>query len=197
MQGGPALCTDIGGGRTPLRRSTQFGRRRSEFTGVYRLWTALRLARAALLTALGTLALLTVAPVALGWQPSVVTSGSMAPAIRTGDVVLTSPVGARDAATLPAGSVVLVRDPSRPGGYLLHRLVARNPDGTLKTKGDANLSADRAPVSADHLRGVGRLRIPYIGVPVLRARQGDLLPAAALVVITVALSAARLRPRAG
>jgi signal peptidase I len=157
--------------------------------------TALRVGRAILLSVLGGMAFFTLAPVALGWHPTVVISGSMEPAIHVGDVVVTSPLHASDAATLPMGSIVMAADPTRPGGSLMHRVIARNDDGSLKTKGDANLLADSTPMPAANLRGVARYRIPAIGVPILRLHNGDPLPAIALVVMTVTLVAAVPRRR--
>jgi signal peptidase len=85
--------------------------------------------------------------------------------------------------------VILAADPVRPGGLLLHRRVGRRPDGSLITKGDANALPDSTPVPAANLPGLARLRVPAVGVPVLRARTGDPLPAGALVVMTAILVA--------
>src|SRR5690348_7061448 len=101
---------------------------------------------------------------AVGWSADVVMSGSMAPGILPGDVVLTQPATATQ---LRPGQVVLVRDPAHPGRLLMHRLVERRPDGSLVTKGDANADADSTPVPADWVRGLPRLRLPFIGLPEL------------------------------
>ena len=150
----------------------------------------LRIGRATLLSAMAGLAVCTVAPVAFGWHPTMVVSGSMMPAVHVGDVVVTSPLHAEDAATVPIGSVLLAADPTRPGGTLLHRLVRRTPDGKLITKGDANPFEDSTPMPAENLRGLARVRVPAIGVPMLRFRDGDPLPAIGLVVMVVTLVAA-------
>jgi signal peptidase I len=154
-----------------------------------------RVGRAAILAALAGLAAGTLAPAAFGWHPTIVVSDSMVPAVHAGDVVVTAPLSAADAARLPLGSVVLAADPARPGGLLLHRVVGRRPDGTLVTKGDANALPDSTPLPPGNLRGMARLRIPAVGVPVLRARTGDPVPAGALVVLTVVLVAAPVRRR--
>lgn len=160
-----------------------------------RIFRGIGLVRAAVLAALGTLALLALVPVLVGWRPTLVQSGSMEPAVRTGDVVVTAPLAPAARQRVRAGAVVLFRDPARPNRYLLHRIAGRNPDGTFRTKGDANLTADSTPVPADALIAVGRIRIPLIGVPVLRARQGDALPLAAFCVLTLAAAAAPPRRR--
>ncbi|GAA2865146.1 hypothetical protein Acy02nite_13690 [Actinoplanes cyaneus] len=94
-----------------------------------------------------------------GWSAVVVASGSMRPAIRPGDVVLTAP-----AHRLRVGSVVTYRKPGRP---MLHRVVGVDAHGRLITRGDANAVADAAPVPREAVTGVARWRVPYAGLPVL------------------------------
>jgi hypothetical protein len=93
----------------------------------------------------------------LGWTPVAITSGSMAPLIRPGDVVVLDP----DAEIAP-GSVVTV---DRGPGRVTHRVVSQRADGTWLTRGDANASADREPVHPEDVVGVGRLVVPVIGYP--------------------------------
>lgn len=100
-----------------------------------------------------------VAPIVLGWQPSLVVSGSMAPRVRPGDVVLLAPLTARP----HVGQVVLVRDPQAPTGRVLHRVVRITADGVLTTKGDANPTEDPTAHSTDDVLGVGRLVVPAAG----------------------------------
>ncbi|HYS94869.1 MAG TPA: signal peptidase I [Candidatus Nitrosopolaris sp.] len=150
--------------------------------------------RTVLLAALVALGLFALAPAAFGWIPTVVTTGSMTPVIRPGDVVVAAPLRASGAVTVRPGSVVLAEDPAKPGTLLLHRVVRRNPDGALVTKGDANPVEDSTPMPPGNLRGVARFTVPMVGVPLLRARAGDPVPAGALVVIVVTLAAVR-RPR--
>jgi signal peptidase len=156
---------------------------------------ALRCTRAVLLGGLATLGLFSVAPAVVGWAPTLVTTGSMAPAVRPGDVVVTAPLHAADASTVPVGSIVLAEDPARPGTLLLHRVVGRNRDGTLVTKGDANGAPDGTPMPPGNLRGLARFTVPAVGVPLLKARAGDPVPAGAVVALTVALVAAGPRRR--
>jgi signal peptidase I len=100
-------------------------------------------------------------PAAAGWHASVVLSGSMQPRIAPGDVVLAS-----HSRTPPrVGQVIVFADPAHRGRTLVHRVVERRPDGTLTTRGDANRSADSTPVPPANVRGVARLRIPFVGLP--------------------------------
>ncbi|WP_433794387.1 signal peptidase I [Actinoplanes sp. CA-252034] len=103
-------------------------------------------------------------PARFGWSTSVVISGSMSPAVEAGDVVVTSPAAP---ARLRPGRVIRFHDPHRPGRYVLHRIVRVGGDGRLVTKGDANRVADVTPVPTGTVTGVWRLRVPYLGLPVL------------------------------
>ena|SRR5256885_11443179 len=147
-------------------------------------WPLLR--RALLGVVLGLL-LCSLLPVLFGWTTTVVLTGSMAPKLRPGDVVIAAPVpGARVGALAP-GAVVLVADPGHPGALLLHRLVGFNADGTLITKGDANAVRDSLPVPRSSVRGVARFRIAWLGTPKLWARDHKVLPLVALGFLLVAL----------
>lgn len=120
------------------------------------------------------------APAVVGWQPTSVMTASMSPAIEVGDVVVARPVAADQ--VLP-GRVLLADDPDRPGRLRLHRLQEVASDGTLRTKGDANPSPDSSPLHPDAVRGIGVLRVPWIGLPVVWARTGELAPLALTVLI--------------
>lgn len=108
------------------------------------------------------LALWSVLPTFMGWQVTTVVSGSMAPAIRTGDVVAAMPTGP-DAVT--PGRVLLVEDPDHDDRLRLHRLQRVEQDGSLRLRGDANPSADRTTVAPDAVLGIGILRFPGVGLP--------------------------------
>ncbi|MEO6470748.1 MAG: signal peptidase I [Aeromicrobium sp.] len=105
---------------------------------------ALRTAREVLLTTgaiLGVLCIVvTFAGAAFGVKPLMFRSGSMSPAIQTGDLAFSRTV---DAARLHKGDIVSVIDSG--GNRVTHRLVsaARQGDARqLKLKGDANRTAD-------------------------------------------------------
>jgi signal peptidase len=157
----------------------------------------LGLATARGVLALGAMLLVwSAAPMALGWRGSVVMSGSMEPRIHPGDVVLSQPVAA--AAVVP-GQVVLVANPAKPGTLLMHRFVRRNPGGDLITRGDANAVDDSTPVPPSLVRGLPRLRVPYVGLPVLWLHEGaygrvGLLGSAVLGILVLAGAAGGRRP---
>jgi len=146
-------------------------------------------------TVLGALVLLVgvcVVPGVAGWQATVVTSGSMAPGVQPGDVTLVRPV---EAAGLQPGQVLLVDDPDSPGGLLLHRLVAVT-DAGLQLKGDANPAADGSLVAPSAVHGVGTVRLPGLGLPVLWASGQRRLPLTAAVLALAALVGSAVLHRA-
>ncbi len=112
------------------------------------------------------------APQLAGWEPRVVLTGSMLPAIRPGDVALIAPEDASAPAPGP-GSVVLVRDPGRSSGFYLHRLMRYDGQGRLVTRGDANPSDDWPAVERSRVAGRLRLVVPTVGLPMLWLREGD------------------------
>lgn len=142
------------------------------------------LARTALWTVV-VLALWCLLPAALGWQVTTVASDSMAPRIRTGDVVAAAPI---DGDHVTPGQVLLVDDPDHADRLRLHRLDSVDPDG-LTLKGDANEHADSSPVSTGDVRGVGVLRVPWVGAPGLWLAGHDWAPLAGLVAVALASAA--------
>ncbi|PZE93023.1 hypothetical protein DEJ00_02580 [Curtobacterium sp. MCLR17_039] len=123
-------------------------------------------------------------PAAFGWHVTTVVSDSMAPGIRTGDVVAAIPVDPDD---LEAGRVLLVEDPDHRDRLRLHRLERIEPDGALRLRGDANPTADRTAVEPAAVLGVGVLRFPWIGLPGVWIRGGDWTSLLLAGVVTAAL----------
>lgn len=115
------------------------------------------------------LLLIALAPVALGLRSTVVLTGSMRPGIQPGDVVLSSEV---PTSMLRPGQVLLVDNPAHAGAYLMHRYERPGPGGTIITRGDANRTEDSTPVPARNVRGVPRIRVPVVGLPVVWLRFG-------------------------
>lgn len=133
----------------------------------------------------------TIAPVAIGWRANVLVTGSMAPGLPAGTVLMTDV----PSSTPRTGDVVVVRDDAAPGGQLAHRVIRRAPDGRLVLRGDANRSADAQPVSPADVRGVARLAVPYVGLPAVWARDRRLLPFSVWILLTAGATALVLRRR--
>jgi signal peptidase I len=153
------------------------------------------LADTALFALIG-LALWVVIPVvAAGLSPVVVTSASMSPLIRPGDVVLGA---APPAEPLAAGAVITFVGPSSDGTdrLITHRVVAASPEGYL-TRGDANRVDDRGVVPYEDVRSVGRIVVPVLGYPAVWLRGGSWgsLALAMLAVTAIALHSTLLGPR--
>jgi signal peptidase len=103
---------------------------------------------------------------AFGHPVLTVLSGSMAPAIRTGDLIVDDPVSAAQAASLRPGQIISVLE--APGSHTLitHRIVAvRVAGGSVSyvTKGDANNAPDTTMRAPSDVLGVFRFAIPAGG----------------------------------
>ena len=120
------------------------------------------------LSAAAGLLLWTQIPMLAGWSPVLVVSGSMAPHLMPGDVVVYQHGGHPH-----KNQVVLFHDPNRPARLMAHRVRRVQRDGDLVTQGDANPTPDSAPVPPPLYVGLARLRMPWIGLPALWRRQHD------------------------
>ncbi len=128
-------------------------------------------------TTLGWMALWAVGSMLLyGHGPVVVSSGSMAPALDVGDLVVVEPFHGQ---RLHEGSVV-VFDDGEGDRSIIHRVVDVHRDGTFTTRGDANAAADSTPLERARIEASGRFLLPRLGLPVVWAQQGRW----ALVVLT-------------
>ena len=119
------------------------------------LWLFLGALFAALLAA--------AAPLAIGDHSFTLRSGSMTPALETGDVVVTEPVSPLAARV---GQIVTFRDPEGSGKLFSHRVQSIRPAGEVVhfvTRGDANTSTERWSVPADGTIGRVAYRVPKIG----------------------------------
>lgn len=136
-----------------------------------------------------TLALLAIAflPALLGWQATVVQTGSMRPHVDPGDVVVTSPWSYAD--PVPVGGVVSFRSPAEAEAdgvekIRLHRIVGVNEGGTFTTAGDANAEVDSTPLEREQIIGHARLLIPFIGLPSLWIGTGQTGPLVLWTLVT-------------
>ncbi len=137
----------------------------------------LRLVSLAYVAAAGSLLFWSHAPKLIGWEPRVVLTGSMQPAVRPGDVALVDAATA-GTASLPPGRIALVRDPSRSSGFYLHRVVRYDDQGRPVTRGDANPSEDWPAVEPARLAGQVRLVVPRVGLPLVWWRERAWVPLA-------------------
>ncbi len=109
-------------------------------------------------------------PLAFNARPLVVLSGSMTPALRTGDVSVVRSIAPLDARP---GDIVTFRDPDNAERLITHRVRAMHLQGdavVFRTRGDANNVSEhwRVPASGE----VGRViySIPKLGWVLAYAR---------------------------
>ncbi len=119
-----------------------------------------------------------------GVRAFVVSSGSMAPAIPVGSLVLTAPV-----VDPQPGTVITFR---QGGGTVTHRVVAVEGD-RLVTRGDANTTPDAGSVRTGSLMGRVGLTVPLAGYAVVFLRQPATLPALVLLVVLVGAGSGAVR----
>ena len=118
----------------------------------------------AALSTVVSLVVCSLVPALWGWTPQVVMSGSMAPRVVPGDVILTRQV---PTASLGRGQIVTVADPDHPGRTRTHRIVRMDASGRLVLRGDANQQADSSHVAPSAVKGLAVLRVPFVGRPVV------------------------------
>jgi signal peptidase I len=142
---------------------------------------ALRLLRAPLRLAAMTVAgfaigitLALVVPLAFDARPLVVLSGSMEPALGTGDVSVVRSIAPLDARP---GDIVTFRDPSNPDRLITHRVRAMRVQDeavVFVTRGDVNNASERWSVPASGEIGRVIYRIPELGWALMYARSKGL-----------------------
>lgn len=117
------------------------------------------------------LAVAGIAPRLWGWHPVVASSDSMAPAIRSSDVVVTAP---SDGQNLGEGTIVYFEQNNE-----MHfgRIAGLRADSYLVVS-DADVSGtspgaivDAESISFLDVRGVGKLIVPWIGLPIVWLQQ--------------------------
>ena len=113
----------------------------------------------------------------------IVTSGSMVPTLRPGDVVYVSGASFGD---LQVGDVISFDAPGL-GEVVTHRIVSIGPDGIV-TKGDFNELPDGWRLHASDIRGEMTFRVPKVGLylsDIRRSNLGFLAVTAPLVVLVL------------
>ena len=126
---------------------------------------------------------------AVGGKAAVVASGSMSPALETGDVVVVLP---QPVAQARIGDVVVLGAADGSGRAISHRLVDRRTvDGDLRltTQGDANPTSEDWTLDAADEVGRVALRLQGVGTVIGAARGGVggfglvLVPAVVLLLV--------------
>lgn len=116
-------------------------------------------AAAIAIAAIGTLMLTIVVALALGERPVTVLSGSMEPAILTGDLLIERPISPQEA---HVGDIVTYKQPGTET-QITHRVRRVSANGSVfsfTTKGDANNTTESWEIASD-----GRLQRPLMRIP--------------------------------
>jgi signal peptidase I len=122
-----------------------------------------------------------------GWRPVVITSDSMRPTIRAGDVLLVD--DHPDGLLAQQAVVTFVRDDATT---VTHRVFGLEGERYV-TKGDANPTPDAARVDPEDVTGVGRLIVPLVGMPLVWHQTGNTIALVAWATLSVgAVGAAAL-----
>ena len=110
-------------------------------------------------------------PLAFDARPLVVLSGSMEPALGTGDITVVRTIAPLEARP---GDVVTFRDPANADRLITHRvrrMVAQGGAVSFVTRGDTNNVSERWRVPADGEIGRVAYRIPKLGWALMYARE--------------------------
>lgn len=119
-----------------------------------------------------------------GWRPVVITSDSMQPTIRAGDVLLVD--DHPDGLLAQQAVVTFTRD---DGTTVTHRVFGLEGERYV-TKGDANPTPDAERVEPDAVTGVGRLIVPLVGMPLVWQQTGNTVALIAWMGLSLAALAA-------
>ena len=101
-----------------------------------------------------------------GWQVNGLRSGSMAPQLNIGDMVVTRPAAPE---TVAIGDVIIFHSIDKKNILISHRVIGiqRNSPLSFTTRGDANESPDPFTVPAGNLVGKLAFHIPLLGYAIL------------------------------
>ncbi|WP_461186765.1 signal peptidase I [Arthrobacter sp. Z4-13] len=144
---------------------------------------------------------LAIGPRLLGYQTSTMLTGSMAPLINPGDVVVTKPVPVGEIAVGDIITYSIRVEDHRIETHRITELIA-NPDGTtaVRTKGDANNGADPWTATIDGAKVDRHMAtVPYVGSAIRALRQPIVLNvlmygAPAVLVVSMLANIWRKRP---
>ncbi len=107
--------------------------------------------------------ILALAPRVLPFRAYAVLSGSMAPALPAGALIVLAPI---DSSEVGVGNVIAFEQPGKPGRIVTHRVVRIESSSTgrvLVTRGDANNAEDAWRIPAEGRGWRVRFHVPQVG----------------------------------
>lgn len=103
--------------------------------------------------------------------PSVIATGSMEPLIKPGDVIIIEKISKDNVKNLTEGDIIQF---TSNNATICHRIIeVIEPVSKYRTKGDNNNVADSEILTVDHIQGIVRTHVPYIGWPTLLIKKRD------------------------
>ncbi len=144
-----------------------------------------------------TMLLASVVPLAFGARSLVVRSGSMAPAIDTGDVVAVHPIAP---ASARVGDIVTFESHGKLTSHRVRSTGRRGTDVVFTTQGDANTGQEHWKVPANGRIGRVLYRVPKLGFVVVKVQSPVgrfvlIIAPALLLALTVMRKIWRSEPR--
>lgn len=137
-----------------------------------RIWSLVGTALAVVAVVVGTLALVVAVASHLsppgeytvfGHPVMSVLSGSMSPAIKTGDLVFDDPVSKVRAKHLQVGQIVSFSSGGKVFTHRIHAVEHLNGSVAYQTKGDRNNAPDQSSVVPSQIVGLYKTKVPYGG----------------------------------
>jgi signal peptidase len=148
-----------------------------------------------LMVVTGLLCAITVAGI-LAWHSGyrlyIVHTGSMAPAVMAGDVVLDGPA----TGTYHPGEIITFRHSAWTTDIVTHRVTDLR-GGVIHTKGDANRTADVWDIRPNQVQGVYVMRLPRLGYLMVFLRQPTGIAAVVAGGLALMLLWGLLNPKSG
>lgn len=96
-----------------------------------------------------------------GYCPLIVLTDSMLPSIESGDLIICQTIDAKE---VKVGDVISFFDPEGNGtSVVTHEVIEILEDGSFRTQGTNNNTADKLPVPPENLVGIYRTRIAGAG----------------------------------
>ncbi len=129
-----------------------------------------------------------------GWRIDVLSSNSMEPQLKAGNLVVTRSV---EPEVVAVGDIITFRPNIADENLVTHRVIGIGQNSPLyfETKGDANLDPDPFTVPALNLEGQVYLHIPLLGyaIPFLKTTAGLLvaLVVPGLIIVAVCMKSLR------
>ncbi len=125
------------------------------------------------LLVVGALSLMAVLPMIIpGYMSASITSESMMPTLRIGDVIIASD---DDGTDIRPGTVIVYEGP-RQRGLVTHRVVSTTAAGSYITRGDRVGFNDGAPLAPASVRAKAQWIVPFVGLPRFWASQQQWAP---------------------